>query len=282
MSLPVELVRRRTADGVLLHGALTGRGARHGVLLVHGAWGNFYATPVFELMPWAIEKGLAALSMNSRGHDLGTLGDGEPCIGFMRDLFEKAPLDLDTAAEVLIEAGVEQFVVVAHSYGAHKAAYWLAEDPPPEAVGFILASPAPHLRTTARWFVDGAVEHHLARAAAAVAAGAPEELIVMSSDAPVPMVGEAQSLLSTFGPGSLANSALHVPRISLPMLVTVGERESSGYRQRADEVAAAACDVELAVLDDDHYYSRDRAGFLDTISGWIDRRQLFDTMGENS
>lgn len=276
MNLPVELVWRRTSDGILLHGALTGRGARFGLLLVHGAWGSFYATPVFDLMPMAAERGWAALSLNNRGHDLGTLGDGEPCVGFMRDIFEQCPLDLSTAAEVLLDAGVQRFVVVAHSYGAHKAAYWLAEEQPAEAAGFVLVSPAPHLRTTARWFVDGAVEHHIARAAAAVAAGTPEELIVMSSVAPVPVVGEAQTMLSTFGPETLANSALHVPRISLPMLVTVGEREPSGYRHRADEVAAASSNVEQVVLDDDHYYSNDRGGFMETILSWVDRRQLFE------
>ncbi len=274
MSPPVELIWRRTVDGVLLHGALTGRGARRGLLLVHGAWGSFYATPVFRLMHQATEKGLMALSMNGRGHDLGTLGDGEPCIGFMRDIFDQAPLDLDTAAGVLTEAGVEQFVVVAHSYGAHRAAYWLAENQPSEVVGFVLVSPAAYIDTTARWFVDGAVEHHIARAAAAVAAGTPERLIVMSSNAPVPMVGEARTVLSTFAPDTLANSARHVPRVRVPMLVTVGAREPSGYRQAADEVTAAASDAEQAVFDDDHYYNQDPAGFTDTIWEWIDRRQL--------
>lgn len=279
MNLPVEFVGSRTADGVLLHGALVGRGERYGLLLVHGAWGSFYATPVFDLLQAAKERGFAALSMNSRGHDLGTLGDGEPCVGFMRDLFEQAPLDLDAAAEVLTAAGVERYVVVAHSYGAHKAAYWLAERRPAEAVGCVLVSPAPPLHAVARWWVDGAIEHHIARAAAAVAAGVPEELIVVSSAAPAPIVAEAQTLLSTWGPATRADSRLHVPGVTVPTLIMSGEREGAANRAFAAEVAGAAPHAELEVLNDNHYYSKDRPQFIATIMKWIGERGLLVVHG---
>lgn len=84
----VDLLTTRTSDGVLLHGVRTGPPvARRGVLAVHGAWGNFYGTPVAELLSAGPEHGLAVLSANLRGHDLGSLGDSERCIGFVRDRF---------------------------------------------------------------------------------------------------------------------------------------------------------------------------------------------------
>ncbi|MCZ7526638.1 MAG: alpha/beta hydrolase [Acidimicrobiia bacterium] len=277
-ALPVELVRTRSADGVLLHGALVGRGARQGVLAVHGAWGSFYGTPVFDLLPAAAGRGLVALSLNGRAHDLGSLGDGEPCIGLIRDRFEDAPLDLDAAAGVLTSAGAERYVVVGHSFGSAKVAYWLAERGPAGAAGLVLVSPAPALATTTRWFVEGALEHHVARAAAAIAAGEPHRLVVLSSSAPVPMVAEAATVLSLWGPGSLADPTLHVPRLSIPVLVTVGDREPSAYRERAERVADAAADAELVVLPGDHYYD-DREALVSTVLDWVCRRGLLDLEG---
>ena len=267
-----RLVSTRTADGVLLHGLLTGPRNPGGVLAVHGAWGNFYATPIADLLRAAPLRGLAGLSMNTRGHDLGTLGDGEPCIGFMRDIFERTPADLDAAVAVLTDYGVERMVAVAHSYGGHKLAYWLAGGGGRSVTGVVLASPAPPLRDGARWFVEGSVEHHMARAASAVAAGEPNRLIVLSSSAPVPVVAEAATVLSTWAPDTLADAGRHVAALEVPLLVTVGSREPSVYRAKAEQVAAAARDAELLVLDDDHYYAVDRARFSETVLDWATRR----------
>lgn len=279
-SISLELIRTRTSDGVLLHGALTGRGSREGILAVHGAWGNFYGTPVFDLLEAATDHGLAALSMNNRGHDLGSLGDGEPCIGLIREHFEDSPLDLDAAAEVLTETGVERMICVAHSFGSHKASYWMAERRPPEVSGLVLLSPGPRLQTTEKWFVDGTVDHYLEIAAEAVAEGEPHRLIVLSSTAPVPMVAQASTLISIWAPDTLAASEQHLPKVSVPVLVTIGEREPAPYREKAESVAASAVDVELIVLPDDHYYSKDRAGMIEVILDWTRRHGLLDLVGE--
>jgi len=271
----VDLVSTRTSDGVLLHGALTVPERVRGSLLgVHGAWGNFYGTPVAQFLADAPVRGIAALSMNGRGHDLGSLGDGERCIGFLRDLFEQAPLDLEAAARLLQDRGIGRFVSVAHSYGSHRTTYWQAQPGSLRAAGVVLLSPAPELQAAASVFVDGAAEHHLARAAAAVAAGHPERLIVLSSGAPVPMVAEAMTVLSTWGPDTEADSRRHVGTLEVPVLVVVGAREPAAYRRRAEETAAAALDGELVVVDDDHYYRRHRAELSTLVLDWIDRREL--------
>jgi pimeloyl-ACP methyl ester carboxylesterase len=273
----VQMVSTRTEDGVLLHGAYAGEpSSGTGILAVHGAWGNFYATPPFELLRAAPRRGLLALSMNTRDHDLATLGDGEPSIGFSRCRFEDAPLDLLAATDVLRGLGVERFVVVAHSFASHKVAYWLAHAQPEQVCGLVMLSPAPRLNATTRWFVDGSLEHHVARAAAAVAAGDPQRLIVLGSHAPVPMVVEAATLLSVWGPQTLARSELHLPDISIPMLATSGAREPAAYRDHAQMVADSA-GAEFMVLDEDHYYSVDRAGMAERVLDWIDDRHLLDT-----
>lgn len=273
-SISLELVRTRTADGVLLHGALTGRGSREGLLAVHGAWGNFYATPVFDLLEAATDHGLAALSLNNRGHDLGSLGDGEPCIGLAREQFEDTLPDLDAAASLLEDTGAQRMVCVAHSFGAHKASYWMAERRPAAVSGLVLLSPGPRLQTTQEWFVEGSLDHYLALAGEAIAQGEPHRLIVLSSTAPVPMVAQASTVLSIWGHDTIAASEQHLPRVSVPVLVTIGRREPRPYREKAETVAAAARDAELVVLDDDHYYSRDRAALLEVIFDWTRRHGL--------
>src|SRR5581483_7890753 len=114
----VALVSTRAADGVLLRGALAGpAGASAGVLCVHGAWSNFYAAPPSELLRAAPARGRCALALNLRSHDLGSLGDGEPSIGFLRHRMEDCVHDLDASLALLLESGVERVAVVAHSYG---------------------------------------------------------------------------------------------------------------------------------------------------------------------
>jgi pimeloyl-ACP methyl ester carboxylesterase len=272
---PVELVSTRTADGVLLQGAASGpKNARAGLLAVHGAWGNFYSAPPSELLRAGPARGLRALSLNLRSHDLGSLGDGEPCIGFVRHRVEDSAVDLDAALSLLLDDGVERVAVVAHSYGAHLAAYWLKVRRPPQVTAFVLASPAPPLPIGARWFVEGAVDHHLALATRAIAAGEPRRLLVLSSSAPVPMVAEAATVVNVWGRDTLARSDHHVGDLSLPMLVSSGRREPSVYVAFAEGVAEAAggCDFEL--LDDDHYYAADRAGFAAFVLEWLARRSL--------
>ncbi len=141
---------------------------------------------------------------------------------------------------------------------------------PQNVIGCALLSPAGRLESAARWFVDGSAQHHIARAARAVAAGRPEELLVLSSRAPVPMVAEAATILSVWGPDTLAVSQRHVPALDVPLLVTVGSREPPPYRENAAAVVAAARTARLEVLDDDHYYGRDRAALVRLLLGWFD------------
>lgn len=267
----VDLVTARTADGVLLHGVVAGPSPDRGVLAVHGAWGNFYGTPVAELLSTGPERDLTVLSTNLRGHDLGSLGDSERCIGFLRDRFEEGPLDLEAAAGLLC-ARVDRFAVVAHSYGCHRIVHWQdgRVGHRPEAV--VLLSPAPHLRRVQELFVDGDADEHFRRAEEAVAVGEPERLIVLSSRAEVPMVAEAATVLSTWGWDFEEQTVAALGRLALPVLVVSGRREPASYRAYAERVAEAAPGGELLVLDDNHYYSRDRSAMARVVTDWVASR----------
>lgn len=79
------------------------------------------------------------------------------------------------------------------------------------------------------------------------------------------MVAEPATVRSTWAPDTLTDATRHVPALEVPVLVTVGAREPSAYRAKAEQVAAAARDAELVVLDDDHYYAADRARLSETV-----------------
>src|SRR6476619_3691973 len=75
----VELVRTVTRDGLRLDGALTrARSASEGnpactataAILLHGVASNFYTSSTFEPLICKLQEvDLAALSVNTRGHD---------------------------------------------------------------------------------------------------------------------------------------------------------------------------------------------------------------------
>lgn len=272
---PVTLVSTRTSDGVLLQGAAAGpEDATIGIVAVHGAWGNFYSAPPAELLAAGPERGYRVVALNLRSHDLGSLGDGGPCIGFIRHLPADSALDLDAALGFLLDSGVERVVVVAHSYGAHLTARWLKLHAPAAVTGAVLVSPAPPLPLAARWFVDGAVDHHFALAARAVAEGDPHRVLVLSSAGPVPMVAEAATILATWGSESDVLGHENVADVRVPLLVTAGLREPSIYREYIALVAETAQDADLELLDEDHYYALDRPAFARAVLAWCERRGL--------
>lgn len=271
----VDLVSLRTADGVLLQGVLAGPAdAEAAVLAVHGACGNFYSGPPAALLAAAPARGLRVLSANLRSHDLGSLGDGEPCIGFVRSRFLHGLLDLDAALAFLLERGVRRVVVVAHSYGGVLALRWLGERSPAEVVGAAVASAGAGIRDTAHWFVDAPLDHVRALAAAAVAAGEPHRLLALSSSAPMPTTVEAATLLDLWGRDDTLAAATYATGLRLPLLVVAGRKEPPVYRERAAEAAAAAADGEYLLLDADHYYAEDPAAFAEAVLGWCERRDL--------
>lgn len=271
----VSLVSTETSDGIRLHGAIAGSPVRGAVLGVHGAWGSFYATPVFELVRQAAAREVLALSLNGRGHDMGGLDDGARSIGLMRERLEAAPLDLEAGRELLRAHGGERYVVVAHSYGCTRATYWLATARPPGCVGLVLLTPPPTLRATAAYFVDGDVEDHFAAARQAVAEGEPERMIVLRPKGRVPVIAEAATVLSIWAPESSSRCLHHLPDITVPILVVVGGREPEPYLDEARTTVQEAHDADLLVLDEDHYYRSDRARLGAEVFDWIERRALF-------
>jgi pimeloyl-ACP methyl ester carboxylesterase len=214
--------------------------------------------------------------MNGRGHDMGGLDNGSPSIGWLRERLDLAPIDLGAARDVLVGAGTSRYIVVAHSYGCARTTYWLSREPDSRCVGMVLLSPPPSAK--AAWApIEGFdVEPHFEAARSAVSEGDPHRLILMHQQGPVPLLASAGTIMSVWAPGTEAYCEPHIEAIDVPCLVVVGSRESSAFHDAAQRTADLAPQGQLLVVEDNHFYRRNRDMLTRTILGWAESNRLWD------
>lgn len=255
-----QLVSVRTEDQVLLHGALF-EPANPGpvaALIVHGYWGNFY-TGLGRFLPQALaEAGFPSLSLNNRGHDLGTIVDNEPCIGGLRDRFEDSHRDIAAGIRLLRERGYERLVLVAHSFGTSRIVYAQVKMPDPHVAGLILCSPPPLMRGVARHYLDVPYQEAVDIAQGMVDAGKGDHTCVFRHTGPVPFVATAATFLSIWGPDPNHDVTTFIGELETPLLTVVcdGEYESQrSYASLVHRLAEKATPRDLVFLPGgDHYY----------------------------
>jgi pimeloyl-ACP methyl ester carboxylesterase len=181
-----ELIRTQTSDGLELAGLLCepaspSRGIA--VLHLHGATSNFYRnhTPD-ELADRLMAAGFAFLTANTRGHDIVTWVttrnlQRSALLGNAYEVFTDCLMDVRAWLDRLEQRGWGRVVLQGHSYGAMKAAYYLAQTQDPRVVALSLLSPADrgHFDTLS------GVQAVQQRAAALVAHGQPLQLVFFES-----------------------------------------------------------------------------------------------------
>lgn len=276
-----ELLSVRTEDGVLLHGAMfepredTGIGA----LLTHGGWGNFY-TGLGRFLPGALSRsGIACLSLNNRGHDYGTVADGEPCIGLLREQFEDSPKDMAAGLRLLRERGYHRLVLIAHSYGAAKAAYSQVLEPDPHVKALVLCSPAALMKDVSRYYLDISYEEAVKEAKRMVDAGQGERFVIFRHHGPMPLVSTARTFLSTWGPQPTHDFGKYIHKLAKPLLVTVceGDWMCMDYSRFACEHSLMAEPREFVVVPGgDHYYKGAEGALVQAVLAWLRRLGLIE------
>ena len=131
------------------------------VLFVHGMGSNFYRSGLKKaFLEAAPALRLAILSFNNRGAERGTEDEK----------FRTCLADLDAAAAYARRRGHRKLVLVGHSTGCQKIAYWQAKRRHPAVAGLVLLAPADDYATTRRDF-GKRFEHKVAWAKRMVAAG---------------------------------------------------------------------------------------------------------------
>lgn len=228
----VELCRVATSDGLLLDGALhrpvSPRATRLPVdacLVVHGTGSNFYAPGVLETFARrCAAAGLAALRINTRGHDgICSIPSSGRAVrgGATFECIAECALDLAAWIDFLAERGFGKIALAGHSMGGVKSIYALAHDPRPEVACVVGISPP---RFCHEWFMThpGAdvFRKDYSLAAQCVAEGRPDELLDVKQ--PLPFLVTAGGFLAKYGPHDDYDVLKHLPILRRPALIILG------------------------------------------------------------
>ena len=281
-----ELVSVATGDGQRLHGALVspGGGATaaanwpQAVIALHGAGGNFYASPPFpHLVEPLLAHGAAVLRANNRGHDLvAGSGGGRLPQGAAYEIVDDCRRDVDAWRELLHKRGYERIALVGHSLGALKAVYFAAYGDAASLHSVVAISPP---RLSHRRFLESerAEEYSqaLADAQSLVADDRPGEL--MRIRFPVPLLISAASYVDKYGPAERYDLLRFAKLVRTPTRFTFGSRELEGSPAFAglpdaltDALGASPCDVQI-VAGANHNYDGVEQQLADLVVGWFRR-----------
>jgi pimeloyl-ACP methyl ester carboxylesterase len=146
-----ELVRVWTEDELQLQGLYCAPHQERGlpaVFHVHGASSNFYRSQFLDPLAEELSgRGVAFLTANTRGHDIiNSVYSKDPTasrrLGTALEMFEESPLDIAAWLGFLQGQGYREVVLLGHSFGAHKAAFYCSETSDERVRGLIFLSPA--------------------------------------------------------------------------------------------------------------------------------------------
>ena len=235
----VELIRAKTADGVLLDGTLQrpegvdSTSQNTAWLLVHGTGSNFYSSGVLHAFAeQLVRHGCSVARINTRGHDIISALPGErmPLSGGAAfESIADCVHDLRAWVDELIRRDFPRVVLVGHSMGGVKAIFSQAHDPHPNVVAVVGVSPPRFCH--AEWQSSPQATTFRAdfrRATVLVESGRGSELMLVQQ--PLPLWLTAAGFLAKYGPHDDYDFVPLLPRLTCPTLLIVGsatERNSS-------------------------------------------------------
>ncbi|MGL4555847.1 MAG: alpha/beta hydrolase [Gemmataceae bacterium] len=266
----VTLVRVTAADGVRLDGAARPRpDARAAAVLVHGTGSNFYGSALFDALGDDLHRaGCAVLRVNTRGHDLVSSDAGRR-FGAAYESVDDCRLDVAAWADFALTLA-PRVVLVGHSLGAVKCLYAQAHAPHPAVTAVVAVSPP---RLSHSWFREHAPEfaETFERARALAAAGDGEALLDVRF--PMPFLCTAAGYVEKYGPEEHYDFLDALARLTVPALVTLGEKEMAGNpafagSDRAVRAASPRTPV-VVIAGADHNYNGTRAALGRAVVGWL-------------
>lgn len=255
----VELCRAETPDGLLLDGALhlphkvaNPSDGLDAFLLLHGSGSHFYAGGALETFATlAAERGVAALRVNTRGHDGVTriaarLGPRRG--GAAYEDLDECRHDVQGWLTFLERRGMRRVVLVGHSLGGVKAVFAAARDQPATVVA-VAAISAPRFRHEAL-STRPAFREDFERARELVAVGEGETLLPMRE--PLPQVMAAAAIVAKYGPHDDYDLIRHLPDVGVPTLYVVGTesvRMSVAFETMPDDLRRVAITQRHVALE---------------------------------
>jgi pimeloyl-ACP methyl ester carboxylesterase len=284
----VELVRTVTRDGLRLDGALASppdsRPPSPGSLptaaiLLHGVAANYYTSSTFEpLIPKLQSLGIAALSVNTRGHDSvfgASLGNVRRRFGSAYEIVDDCRLDVAAWIEFLKTRGYQRVVLIGHSLGAVKAVYAQAKEDFPDVAALIAVS-APRLSYSAFMNASDSTPFwdsmHTAEKLAK--SGKPEELF--TSQYPYPLLITAAAYIDKYGPAEQYNILKFAADLTCPALFTYGTKELANGGIPFTGMPAALTGLpngmnrEIRIIEGaDHVYTATSERLADDVFAWL-------------
>ncbi len=278
-----ELVDCVTKDGVKLDGFLAHGRSSDCWLLTHGVNDSFYASKLLrELAQRLHQAGSTVLLVNNRGHDVCAVSVSPiPMrIGSQFESVEKCLNDLDAWADFAEQRGLSLTSIAAHSLGAIKSAYWVANRGRRQLQKLVLLSP-PRLNT--KLLGDDpkrgdAFREDLRHARELCESGAADRVLRVRY--PLPNWLSAATFVDKYGAEGKYDYFTWLSEISCPTLWTFGESEvrrgSLNFRD-ADIELATRFELEglphhqVAVIErGDHSYRNVTSELSDQVVAWID------------
>lgn len=269
-----ELVSIPT-DGIPLDGLLyepQDRPAVGCVQLMHGNSKNFYLGPSRFLPPYLMERGLACLAYNRRGHDILSTRNSRAAEGNAFQTIAESVADNRFAAEWLAGRGHAAPIVVGHSNGGMLAVQHVADHPDTPAMVLLSAHRGGN-------FVERASRHGLLardrlpdvvrEAEGLVADGRGDTLIllpawwyVISAHSLLDLMANAPDILEL------------APEVACPTLYVRGAGEPPDLYPAEAFAERAAGRVDVRLLDCDHWYNGLEATVGELVADWLDREVL--------
>jgi pimeloyl-ACP methyl ester carboxylesterase len=269
-SVRTEVVRIKTEDGIFLTGLLYGPqqgGSRAGVVMIHGYGGNFY-TDVMSFLPESLAaRGIAALAINMRDHDLGP----------KRDRFEESRLDIAAAVNEMARRGIRPLFLYGHSMGTNRVLYYLAATGDSRVAGAILTGPPGNLfEWNVRIFGREAASRVLREAQDLVAAARGDQWLVVDLGPLGKALYTANHVVSLRGPLSPSDPFRNIARVTRPVLVVHGLADRLADPAVADELrrhAPVAEQVTVILIPGAEHSFRDHEKILEeAVYTWLVRR----------
>ncbi len=263
-------------DGLALEGAIISpvgvRTKDVAVLWIHGNTSRFYDYPYVQLGREVARLGYTFITANTHGHDVISVvwddrGDATPG-GACWERFEETPMDIAPWIDLAVAKGAKGVVLVGHSFGANKVAYYQAMRKDPRVLGVVCAS------GDVKWKADA---ERTAMAEKMEAEGKSDEILPplevswyrMSARTFLDRARVAQHVLTS------NERTPYIAQIECPVLAFYGtEEEWCGTQSDLDEMRRAATSskrVDTCIIEGaDHIYwgKADLAAKL--ICGWMD------------
>jgi len=148
MSFINQKIKGELIDGYQNHGFLIPGKKKKLIIGIHGMSGNFYRNILVRMSSSFTNQGWGILLVNTRGHDSMArciIRKGKKtekkCLGTIYEKFEDSFYDIQAAVNIAYQLGYKRIILLGHSTGCQKIAYYIYRTKDKRVNSLILLAP---------------------------------------------------------------------------------------------------------------------------------------------